>query len=91
MSFRNHKLIVVGEGTLTINKEAYIYQGTIDGEDKILSFKVSSTPTLPSDIGRNVQIYEDNMIYQFEIDIPWLPTKIVHVGEYMFEMSINSI
>jgi hypothetical protein len=91
MSFRNHKLIVVGEGTLTINKEAYIYRGTIDGEDKILSFKVSSTPTLPSDIGRNVQIYEDNMIYQFEIDIPWLPTKIVHVGEYMFEMSINSI
>lgn len=71
---------------MTITKDTYIYEGTVDGEVKTLTFKVTSIPSLPSDIGRNVQIYEGNQIYQFEMDIKWLPTKMVHVGEYFFEL-----
>ena len=83
MSFRNQKLVEVGSGIISLKRFEYTYKGTIDNEYKDLTFKVSSTPTLPSDIGRNIQIYEKDLIYQFEMDIKWLPTKIVHVGEYL--------
>jgi len=84
MSFRNNRLIDVGAGKVTLKRFQYIYEGTIDGKHETLKFNVSSTPTLPSDIGRNIQIYEGYQIYQFELDIPWLPTKFVHVGEYLY-------
>jgi 1-acyl-sn-glycerol-3-phosphate acyltransferase len=84
MSFRNHRLVEVGQGVISIKRFEYTYKGTIDSEYKELKFNVSSTPTLPSDIGRNIQIYEGDNIYQFEMDIKWLPTKMVHVGEYLY-------
>ena len=87
MSFRNKKLIEVGSGIISLKRFEYIYKGTIDNEYKESTFKVSSTPTLPSDIGRNIQIYEMDMIYQFEMDIKWLPTKVVHAGEYLFQLN----
>lgn len=84
MSFRNEKLVFVGEGILTIRNFEYIYIGTIDGKEQTLRFNTRIVPSLPSDIGRNVQIYESDQIYQFEMDNKWLPTKMVHVGEYLY-------
>ncbi|PKK97718.1 MAG: hypothetical protein CVV57_10900 [Tenericutes bacterium HGW-Tenericutes-2] len=86
MSIRNQLLVVVGQGVLTIKNGEYIYEGSIDNEIKTLTFKANSIPSLPSDIGRNVQIYEGNQIYQFEMDNKWLPTKMVHMGEYLYEL-----
>lgn len=90
MSFRKNKLVTVGKGELCLQNQQYIYHGTIDDEQTTLTFEVKNTPTLPSDIGRNVQIYEGYQIYQFEMDIPWLPTKFVHAGEYLYDMSLKS-
>ena len=84
MSFRNQKLVEVGTGVVSIKRFEYTYKGTVDEKFMELKFKVSSTPTLPSDIGRNIQIYEGDNIYQFEMDVKWLPTKMVHVGEYLY-------
>jgi 1-acyl-sn-glycerol-3-phosphate acyltransferase/DNA-directed RNA polymerase subunit RPC12/RpoP len=86
MSFRNNKLVHVGRGKLTLSRFQYLYEGMIDNEKANITFNVSSTPTLPSDIGRNIQIYEGYQIYQFEMDIKWLPTKFVHAGEYLHEL-----
>lgn len=84
MSFRNQRLVEVGSGVISVKRFEYTYKGTIDNEYKELKFNVSSTPTLPSDIGRNIQIYEGDNIYQFEMNVKWLPTKMVHVGEYLY-------
>lgn len=89
MSFRDNKLVFVGEGMLTISKEGYLFEGIIDGEQTKLTFNAVNIPSLPSDIGRNIQIYEGNQIYQFEMDNKWLPTKMVHVGEYIYELCQN--
>lgn len=86
MSFRNQRLVEVGAGKVSLSRFQYVYEGTIDGKTETLTFNVSSTPTLPSDIGRNIQIYEGYQIFQFELDIPWLPTKFVHVGEYLYRI-----
>jgi hypothetical protein len=56
----------------------------MDGARILRTFQVDSTPALPSDIGRNVQIYEGDTIYQFEMDTRWMPTKMVHAGEYLY-------
>jgi transcription elongation factor Elf1 len=84
MTFKDQALVEVGSGTLTIKNFEYIYQGTMFGETKKLVFMAKNIPSLPSDIGRNVQIYEGDIIYQFEMDVKWLPTKMVHVGEYLY-------
>lgn len=86
-SFRDDRLIEVGKGRLSLDRMLYNYQGTIDNETVKRSFKVSKIPTLPSDIGRNVQIYENDQIYQFEFEIPYLPTKFIHAGEYLHQIS----
>jgi len=83
MSFRKNKLVEVGSGVISLKRFEYTYKGTIDDVQSELTFNVSSTPSLPSDIGRNIQIYEKDIIYQFEMDIKWLPTKMVHAGEYL--------
>jgi len=90
MSFRGSNLVEVGSGKLNLYPTYYQYDGTVDGEIQTLTFNVESTPTLPSDIGRNVQIYEGYQIYQFEFDKPWLPTKFVHVGEFYYEKNKNN-
>lgn len=87
MSFRNNELVYVGQGVITISKGEYIFEGTIDNELTRLTFNAINIPSLPSDIGRNIQIYDGNQIYQFEMDNKWLPTKMVHVGEYFYELS----
>lgn len=86
MSFRNQLLVFVGQGVITLKNGEYLFEGYIDNEFKSLSFKASSIPSLPSDIGRNIQIYEGDQIYQFEMDVKWLPTKMVHMGEYLYEL-----
>ncbi len=86
MSFRNKLLVVVGEGELVIKNFEYIYTGTIDDELKELRFKAGVIPSLPSDIGRNIQIYEGGQIYQFEMENKWMPTRMVHIGEYLYHL-----
>jgi len=90
-SFRKGKLITVGFGELTLDREKYTYQGTIDGLSQELHFHVKDITTLPSDIGRNIQIYQHNQIYQFEMKNPFLPTKFVHVAEFLHEKSLIDV
>ncbi len=84
MTFRDNKLVEVGKGILLVKNFEYIYRGTIDGEETQKVFFAKDIPSLPSDIGRNIQIYEGDTIYQFEMELKWLPTKMVHVGEYLY-------
>ncbi|MDP2424740.1 MAG: lysophospholipid acyltransferase family protein [bacterium] len=86
-SYLDKRLCEVGKGVLTLNRQTYRYVGTMNGEliDKVFSTKV--VPTLPSDIGRNVQIYENKIIYQFRFDeIKYMPQYFVHAGEYIYQL-----
>jgi 1-acyl-sn-glycerol-3-phosphate acyltransferase len=86
-SYRNNRLVDVGNGTLTLNKKQYTYRGTIDGETVEKAFDPIVVPTLPADIGKNVQIYESKQIYQFAFTKePLLSTKFVHAGELIHRM-----
>lgn len=85
-SFRDNRVVEVGYGVLTLNRTHYIFEGIIDQKVEKLSFEVKNAPTLPSDIGINVQIYEGNQLYQFIFEDPKLPTMFVHAGEFMYKL-----
>ncbi|MFA7367863.1 MAG: hypothetical protein WC008_06085, partial [Bacilli bacterium] len=87
--YRNNLVCVVGEGTLKITKDLYTYDGTIDGVKVIKNFKTSNIPYLPSDIGVNVQIYENYMLYQFVFEEKKLTTKFVIAGECSYILHSN--
>lgn len=91
MSIKDDKMQIVGEGTITLNKEIYTYEGTISGEPVIKTFNTKSVSFLPSDIGRNIQIYDGKQVYQFELDNTYLPTKFVIAGEFLYLKNNNLI
>jgi 1-acyl-sn-glycerol-3-phosphate acyltransferase/DNA-directed RNA polymerase subunit RPC12/RpoP len=86
-SFRNDRVVEVGFGRISLNRKEYQFKGIVDGVETTYLFDVKNTPTLPSDIGRNVQIYEGYQIYQFVFDDSKMPTKFVHAGEFMYKLS----
>jgi 1-acyl-sn-glycerol-3-phosphate acyltransferase len=86
-SYRDNRLVDVGKGTLSLSRLQYRYRGTIDGEAVDKRFNPGIVPTLPADIGKNVQIYESKQIYQFAfVKDLYLSTKFVHAGELIYRM-----
>jgi hypothetical protein len=72
----------VGQGTLSLNREKYVYKGTDKGEEVAYTFSTKAVEYLPSDIGKNVQIYHHREIFIFEMDDKKIPTLFTIVGEY---------
>jgi len=68
-------MFVAGEGTLTLSRSGYVYEGTRNGETITRRFDPAHEPYLPGDIGRNVQIYSGSEYFQFEFDEPHLPAR----------------
>ncbi|MFA5006601.1 MAG: 1-acyl-sn-glycerol-3-phosphate acyltransferase [Candidatus Izemoplasmatales bacterium] len=88
-SFRDERLVEVGRGRLSLTHDGYRYEGTVDGRETVLAFDPKNVPTLPSDLGRNVQIYEGYLIYQFAMDVPTIPTKFVIAAEILHARSLS--
>ncbi len=84
-SYRGPRMETVGDGILRLDRREYVYEGTFDGESVVKRFDPKNVPTLPSDLGRNVQIYEGYLIYQFVMEDVHLPTKFVIAGEILHE------
>ncbi|HOE15598.1 MAG TPA: lysophospholipid acyltransferase family protein [Candidatus Paceibacterota bacterium] len=85
-SYRNNRVERVGKGFLTITKDAYTYSGTIDNLETTKTFLTTHVPYLPSDIGINIQIYQDYQLYQFVFEDKHLATKFVIAGEYCYKL-----
>ena len=77
----------VGQGTFTVTKDKYVYQGTDKGENKQYEFLTKVIEYLPVDIGKNVQMYVDHEIYIFEMNDPIMTTKMFITGEYYYQLS----
>jgi len=87
--YRNKRVQTIGEGHLTLSKDGYHFVGKVFNEDKTYHFDVKDVPTCPSDIGRNIQIYEGYELYQFVFENPYLPTQFVLLGEVLHDLYVN--
>lgn len=85
-SYRDNLVVIVGQGHLTLDRDYYTYQGTVDGVMVVKQFKTKDVRYIPSDIGRNIQIYQEYMLYQFVMKDQKLPTIFVIAGEYLYRL-----
>ena len=69
-SYLDQLVSVAGEGTLTLNSKGFRYVGTYFEKQVDFYFDIRLIPTLPSDIGKNIQIYHNNQLFQFLLDEP---------------------
>jgi 1-acyl-sn-glycerol-3-phosphate acyltransferase/DNA-directed RNA polymerase subunit RPC12/RpoP len=76
----------VGKGTMTINKEIYLYDGTFRGEAVQMKFPTRTTRYVPFDGGHNFQIYEDNELHEFRPDPGVKSVKAALIGETMYHL-----
>lgn len=84
--FRGNRIIDVGEGTFTLSRESYLFEGLVDGLPVRYQFQPRIIASLPSDLGINVQIYDHDQLYQFVFSDRHLPTKYVIAGEYLYQI-----
>ena len=89
-SFRGDRLVEVGSGTIALDRHQYVFEGVVDGEPIVLKFNPKNVPTLPTDLGRNIQIYEGYVIFQFVMDEVHTPTKFVIAGEFIHRLCVEA-
>jgi 1-acyl-sn-glycerol-3-phosphate acyltransferase len=80
----------VGQGTMHINREKYVYAGTFRGEPAVLEFPTGSTRYVPFDGGHNFQIYEDNELHEFRPDPGAKSVKAALIGETMYHLQLKN-
>ncbi len=88
--YLNNKVQTIGEGHLTLSVKGYDFNGSVLGKPKEYHFDIKDVPTCPSDIGRNIQIYEGYELYQFVFDNKYLPTQFVLLGEVLHDQEVKS-
>lgn len=80
---------IVGKGLFTANRSAYIYTGTLHGQEVTLSYHTVGIRYLPFDTGRNFQIYDKNLLYEFRPANPKWCMKIANICECLYESNKN--
>lgn len=86
-TYRDRRVKDVGQGILEISRHGYRFTGEVEGAEVTYTFSPQKIPTLPSDLGINVQIYQDYMLYQFVFEDNHLPTQFVIAGETIHRLA----
>lgn len=60
-----NKLVEVGKGICTLNKEKLVYTGTINNEQTTKEFNIKYIPALPFGCAEDFEIYSNNTFYYF--------------------------
>lgn len=88
-SYRNHRVKEVGSGVLRLNTNGYYFTGMVDNQPTNYEFNPLYIPSLPSDLGVNIQIYRDDTLYQFVFEDKHVPSQFVIAGEYIHTLYKN--
>ena len=65
ISFKNKKLDVYGEGTCTITKQGFSFNGTMDGDNLSFSHPIDTLQALPFSVGEEYECYYNNELFYF--------------------------
>lgn len=87
VKYFGNKLKKMGEGKLHLDRKAYRYTGTDQEKEVSYTFLTKNVEYIPADIGKNIQIYNDNEGYLFETKDPIMSTKLFMAGELFHRLS----
>ena len=78
---------LVGKGSFTADRHNYTYKGTFKGEELTMTFHTAATRYLPFDTGRNFQIYQKDLLYEFRPENTKWCVKIANLCEVFFSLN----
>ena len=88
---RSETTIKIGSGTVTLNKEQYVYSGTDNGDPVELRFDISKMPSAPFVSGTGSEFYYDNIYHRFVITSDQrLSVKVLMAVETLHNMNDES-
>ena len=80
----------VGNGTMTITREHYVYWGTFHEEATEMIFPTRTTRYIPFDGGHNFQIYANNELHEFRPNPGVKSVKAALIGEAMYHLQTKN-
>lgn len=80
----------VGQGTMTITRDTYVYSGTFRGETTEMIFPTRTTRYVPFDGGHNFQIYANNELHEFRPNPGVKSVKAALIGETMCHLQTKN-
>ena len=80
------KFVDAGQGTLSLNRDAFCLEGMIHGEPVSLTVPVSNIPTLPFSPGRHLEIQDGDDIYRCVLEDGKLVMKFINMVKIFYEL-----
>lgn len=84
----------VGEGICTLTHQGITYEGTINGNNKSILFKLENIPALPFGVKEDFEIYHDQTLYYFVPEnirecVKWSVVEEQMYEDYIKKNNIN--
>lgn len=83
---KKKKYVPVGEGSVTLNKERFLIEGTLHGEEVSLCIPIAGFPTLPFSPGRYLEIQDGQTIYRCVLQDGRLAMKFINMVKVFYEL-----
>ena len=84
---KKHKFLEAGHGTVTLDGDKFLLEGTLRGEPVSLSISVAGVPTLPFSPGRYFELQQGKTIYRCVLNDGRPVMKFINTVKLRFQLS----
>ncbi len=88
---RKNKFVEVGNGEVTLSKDGFVIDATVNGEAKNLKISTKNLPTLPFSPGRHIEIQDGQTIYRCVLEDGRLATKFINMVKIFHELHEEAV
>ncbi len=88
---RKNKFVEVGNGEVTLSKDGFVLDATINGEAKSLKISTKNVPTLPFSPGKHIEIQDGQTIYRCVLEDGRLATKFINMVKIFYELREEAV
>lgn len=84
-----HKFVPIGRGTLTLDKQQFIFRGRLRGKKTEQVFPISHLPTLPFKPGKYLEIQHGEDIYRCRLRRGHLVMKFINLVKIHYQLQLS--
>jgi len=82
---QKNRYVPVGAGRLTLNREKFLLEGELHGEEFRLELPADGYPSLPFSPGKYLELQDGKTIYRCVLEDGRLAMKFIHVVKALYE------
>lgn len=88
IDYNKHKFVPIGEGDVTLNKNGFVIDGTLNGEKTTVDIPISNICVLPnSTSNKHVELQKDKQIYRCIFEEGKFVMQYLHLLKIFFEIN----